>query len=136
MIFLCSFVEYLIQFGEGLGREVGELDKMWENVLGRYDRAVVSLVTDTLQESQNPVEKLVNAVTQMKTPEGAKVAAEAVQKGMTLSFFARSYLLCYTHLFHLPCSHYIIGLSQYTSKDGHSSTWPATRALRGYPSCH
>ena len=93
MIFLCSFVEYLIRFGEGLGREVGELEKMWENVLGRYDRAVVSLVTDTLQESQNPVEKLVNAVTQMKTPEGAKVAAEAVQKGMTLSFFGQILLL-------------------------------------------
>ena len=110
---------------------------MWENVLGRYDRAVVSLVTDTLQESQNPVEKLVNAVTQVKTPEGAKVALEAVQKGITLYFFLLNLtLLCYTHLFHLPCSHYIIGLSQYTSKDGHSSTWPATGALRGYPSCH
>ena len=77
-----TFVECLIQFGEGLGREVGELDKMWENVLGRYDRAVVSLVTDTLQESQNPVEKLVNAVTQMKTPERVNVAVEAVQKGI------------------------------------------------------
>ena len=88
-----TFVECLIQFGEGLGREVGELDKIWENVLGRYDRAVVSLVTDTLQESQNPVEKLVNAVTQMKTPEGVKVVAEAVQKGMTLYFFAKSYFI-------------------------------------------
>ena len=66
---------------------------MWENVLGRYDRAVVSLVTDTLQESQNPVEKLVNAVTQVKTPEGAKVALEAVQKGMTFFFCAKSYFI-------------------------------------------
>ena len=36
---------------------------------------------DALLESQNPVEKLVYAVRQMKTPESAQRAAQAVQNG-------------------------------------------------------
>ena len=73
--------DYFVQFGEGVGREVGELGKLWEGVLGRYDKAVERLVTDTLCESENPVEKLANAVIHMKTPESANRALQAVQKG-------------------------------------------------------
>ena len=50
-------------------------------VLGRYDGAVRGLVADALCESQDPVEKLLYAVRQMKTPESAKKALEAVTKG-------------------------------------------------------
>ena len=81
-VFSVYIADYFIQFGEGVGREVGELGKLWEGVLGRYDKAVEGLVTDTLCESENPVEKLANAITQMKTPESAKRVIQAVQKGM------------------------------------------------------
>ena len=77
-------LDHFIQFGEGLGREAGELEKVWDGVLGRYDRAVRGLVVDALCESQDPVEKLLYAVRQMKTPESAKRAVEAVQKGNTV----------------------------------------------------
>ena len=49
--------------------------------MGRYYRAVQSLVVDTLLESQNPVEKLVYAVQQMRTSESAKRVALTVQRG-------------------------------------------------------
>ena len=77
--------DYLIQFGEGLGREAQEMEKVWDEVLGRYYRAVQSLVVDALIESQNPVEKLVYAVQQMRTPESAQRVAQTVQKGKSYS---------------------------------------------------
>ena len=76
----------MIQLGEGLGREVQEVEKMWQEVLGRYYRAVKNLVVDALQESQYPVEKLAYAVKTMKTPESANRAAETIQKGELASF--------------------------------------------------
>ena len=61
--------------------EVVELEKLWDKVLGRYHRAVQSLVAGILQESQYAVEKLVHAISHMRTPESAKTAALAVQQG-------------------------------------------------------
>ena len=61
--------------------ELGELDNLWDTVLGRYHRAVQSLVVDILQESQYAVEKLAHAISHMKTPESATTAAITVQKG-------------------------------------------------------
>ena len=75
------YADYFIQFGEGLGREAHELEKVWDGVLGRYYRAVQSLVVDALLESENPVEKVIYAVKQMKTPESARRAAQMVQQG-------------------------------------------------------
>ena len=75
------YTDDFMQFGEGLGKEAHELEKVWDGVLGRYNRAVQSLVVDILLESQNPMEKLVNSVRSMKTPESAKIAAQTVQKG-------------------------------------------------------
>ena len=82
-VYVCfCIIDYFIQFGESLGKVVGDLEKMWDQeLLGRYDRAVESLVADVLQESQIPVEKVVNAVKEMKTPESAKRTIQAVHKG-------------------------------------------------------
>ena len=79
------FSDHFIQFGEGLGMESGELQKVWQDrAVGRYLRAVENLVMNTLQESQDPVEKLVHAVSQMKTPESTRTVVLAVQKGCIL----------------------------------------------------
>ena len=85
-----------MHFGEKLGKEVHELEKVWEGVLGRYNRALQSLVVGVLLESQNPVEKLVNAVKQMKTPESAEIIAQTVQKG-TCSKINEIYMLKQAH---------------------------------------
>ena len=61
--------------------ELGELDNLWDTVLGRYHRAVQSLVVDILQESQYAVEKLAHAISLMRTPESATTASITVQKG-------------------------------------------------------
>ena len=83
-VYNVCFSDHFIQFGEGLGVESGELQKVWQDrAVGRYLRAVESLVMNTLQESQDPVEKLARAVSQMKTPESARTAVLAVQKGCT-----------------------------------------------------
>ena len=67
--------------------EVGELEKLWDTVLGRYHRAVQSLAVDILQESQYAVEKLAHAISHMKTPESATTAAITIQKGyFTINF--------------------------------------------------
>ena len=42
---------------------------------------MLHLVVDVLQEAQNPEEKLCNALSEMRTPESAKHAAEAIKNG-------------------------------------------------------
>ena len=65
-----------------LGKDKAELRKVWNEVLGRYDTAILNLVIDMLQESQNPEEKLYNALSEMKTPESASRASKAIHKGI------------------------------------------------------
>ena len=64
-----------------LGKDESELGKVWNEVLGRYDTAILNLVIDTIQESQIPEEKLFNALNEMKTPESASRASKAIHKG-------------------------------------------------------
>ena len=64
-----------------LGKDEAELGKVWNEVLGRYDTAMLNLVTDMLRESQNPEEKLSNALSEMRTPESASQASKAIHKG-------------------------------------------------------
>ena len=64
-----------------LGKDEAELGKVWDEALGRYNRAILNLVVDVLQEAQNPEEKLYNALNEMRTPESAKCAADAIQNG-------------------------------------------------------
>ena len=52
-------------------------------MLGRYDTAMLKLVMDVLQESETPEEKLSNALSEMRTPESASRASEAIQKGQS-----------------------------------------------------
>ena len=80
-IFLPLSTDYFISFGQCLGKDEAELLKVWNEVLGRYDSAMLHLVVDVLQEAQNPEEKLCNALNEMRTPESAKRAAEAIQNG-------------------------------------------------------
>ena len=64
--------------------EEAEAGKVWDSAHGRYDIAMKKLVTDVLREAENPEEKLGNALMQMKTPESAKRAAEAIKNGILL----------------------------------------------------
>ena len=89
-----SCTDHFTQFGEGLGREAQELEKVWDGVLGRYYRAVQNLVVDALLESRNPVEKLIYAVRQMKTPESVKRAAQTVQNGKELITINTIIIVC------------------------------------------
>ena len=70
-----------IGFGKCLGKDEAELGKVWDEALGRYDRAVLNLVVGVLQEAQNPAEKLYYALEEMRTPESGKRASEAIQCG-------------------------------------------------------
>ena len=88
------FLDHLIQFGEGLGMEAGELEKLWDTVLGRYHRAVQTLVVETLNESPYAVEKLAHAISSMRTPESARTAALTVQKGICFIFQSLCVLYC------------------------------------------
>jgi len=78
-----------------LGKDEAELGKVWDEALGRYDRAILNLVVDVLQESQNPEEKLYNALKEMRTPESAKRAVEAIQSGKpSVAIYVHMYVAC------------------------------------------
>ena len=91
--------DYFTGFGKCLGKDEAELGKVWDEALGRYDRAILNLVVDVLQEAENPEEKLCNALNEMRTPESAERAAEAIQNGKVLvamycmSFNAYTYMM-------------------------------------------
>ena len=59
------FYSALVELGGSLGMEAGEVEELWSEVMGRYERGVEKLVVDTLRESQYPLEKLACAVSQM-----------------------------------------------------------------------
>ena len=73
--------DYFVGFGKCLGKDEAELGKVWDEALGRYDSAILNLVVDVLQEAENPEEKLYNALNEMRTPESAKRATDAIQNG-------------------------------------------------------
>ena len=73
--------DHFTGFGKCLGKDEAELGKVWDEALGRYDRAILNLVVDVLQEAENPEEKLYNALNEMRTPESAKRAVEAIRNG-------------------------------------------------------
>ena len=91
--------DYFIGFGKCLGKDEAELGKVWEEALGRYDRAVLNLVVDVLQEAQNPAEKLYNALEEMRTPESAKRASEAIQQGTKLQYTHCTYRVVIIEIF-------------------------------------
>ena len=74
-------LDYFVGFGKCLCKDEAELNKVWNEVLGRYDTAMLNLVIDMLRESQNPEEKLSNALSEMRTPESASQASKAIHKG-------------------------------------------------------
>ena len=80
-ITLKCHLDYFVGFGMCLGKDEAELGKVWNEVLGRYDTAILNLVTDMLRESENPEEKLSNALSEMRTPESASRASKAIHKG-------------------------------------------------------
>ena len=61
--------------------EEAEAKKIWEKALGRYDRAMLKLVADVMQETERPEEKLASALKMMRTFESALRAKEAIQNG-------------------------------------------------------
>ena len=67
-----------------LGKDKAELGKVWNKVLGRYDTAILNLVIDMIQESQNPEEKLFNALREMNSTESASRTSKAIHKGKLL----------------------------------------------------
>ena len=77
---LCT--DNFFEFGEGLGKEEVVLHKIWQEAMGRYDRAMRQLVVDVLHETENPVENLVQSLEKMTT-DGSQHAAQTIQKGIT-----------------------------------------------------
>ena len=97
-------LDYFVHFGESIGKERAELERVWESVLGRYSLAMRCLVLDALHESQNPVEKVKFALQDMRTLESAQHAAKAVKEGLltfSQSFKDLSYLYIEQYVLYL-----------------------------------
>ena len=56
------------------------MQEIWQRAMGRYDRAMKNLVVDVLNETENPVENLVQSLEKM-TSDSSQKAAETIQKG-------------------------------------------------------
>ena len=74
------YADHFLQFGTCLGKEGGVLQEIWQKAMGRYDRAMKNLVVDVLNETENPVENLVQSLEKM-TSDSSQKAAETIQKG-------------------------------------------------------
>ena len=91
---MCRFEstsDYFVRFGKGLGKEEAALGRVWIEVFGRYDAAVLRLVVDVLGESETPERKLSSALSEMRTIESASRASEAIQKGECVKSPATKY---------------------------------------------
>ena len=78
LFFLCT--GQFFEFGECLGKEEVILQEIWQEAMGRYDRAMRYLMVDVLHETENPVENLVQSLEKMTT-EGSQQTAQTIQKG-------------------------------------------------------
>ena len=62
------------------------MEKIWNNVNGRFDKAVLHLVVDVLREMKNAgestEEKLSSALMRMEDTDSAVYAAKAIEKGL------------------------------------------------------
>lgn len=59
-----------------------EGEKIWKMTMGRYFLAIGHLVMGLLKEAQNPVDKLLFALKELKGKQSAKTVAQTVQKGL------------------------------------------------------
>ena len=79
----------LTAFGKCLGKDVTHVENVWNNVYGKFDKAVLYLVVDVLRETKNAgegiEERLSSALMRMEDTESALYVAKAVEKGMFYS---------------------------------------------------
>ena len=76
----------LTAFGKCLGKDVTYVEKVWNNVYGKFDKAILHLVVDVLRETKNAgegiEERLSSALMRMEDTDSALYAAKAVEKGL------------------------------------------------------
>ena len=84
-----------------LGREEVVLQEILQKAMGRYDRAMKKLVLDILNEKENPVDNLVQALEKVETPECSQRAAVAIEKGvLTFGTYYTPLLLSHNDVIH------------------------------------
>ena len=66
------------------------MEKVWNNVYGKFDKAVLHLVVDVLHETKNAgkgiEERLSSALLRMEDADSALYAAKAIEKGLLYSY--------------------------------------------------
>ena len=77
--------DHFLEFGKCLRKEGVVLQKILQEAMGRYDRALQHLMVDVLRETENPVDNLVQALEKMALTDGSQRAAEAIQRGTNIS---------------------------------------------------
>ena len=78
LVFL--YIDHFIEFAECLGKEEVILQEIWQEAMGRYDRAMKHTVVNILHEPENPVETLVQSLVKL-TAESSQQAAGAISRG-------------------------------------------------------
>ena len=72
-------------FAKCLGKGVNDASKIWSEVYGKFDSAILRLLTVVLQQTKDTTEsieeRLSDALTSMEDDESALYAAKAIEKG-------------------------------------------------------
>jgi len=86
----------LAAFGKCLGKDATYVEKVWNNVYGKFDKAVLHLMVDVLRETKNTgegiEERLSSALMRMEDTDSALHSAKAVEKGLFSSQNRQRYL--------------------------------------------
>ena len=87
MLTICLFSGYrgLIALGKCFGKDATYVEKIWSNVYGKFDKAVLHLVVHVLCETKNAgdniEERLSSALMRIEDTDSAVYAAKAIEKG-------------------------------------------------------
>ena len=68
-------------FGNCLGLRESEIERIWNEVYGKFDKAMLILVVRVLQSEKKVQEVLATALTKIENQERAQVAAKGIKRG-------------------------------------------------------
>ena len=68
-------------FGHCLGLRESEIEGIWNEVYGKFDKAMLALVLRVLQSERKAEEVLASALTKIEDRKSAAVAAKGIERG-------------------------------------------------------
>ena len=78
-------------FGHCLGLRESEIEGIWNEVYGKFDKAMLALVVRVLQHERKAEEVLASALTQIEDKESAQVAVKGIERGEVVAIHRQTH---------------------------------------------